>query len=673
MLPNIKITHCFILIFFPAVSWCQTDDPVIGETLESYYRSLEQPLESDARDYVETLEYCRSHPLDLNAAGREDLENLRLFSPILINHFLEYRTALGPLLHACELQAIPGWELPDIRRLLEFASVRTGIESRQTPLLKGLYLGTNECLLRWNRPFPPPYGTMPVEGGPNGLAFRYRHVFDGRIRYGITAENDPGEAFFKGSNRNGFDFYSAHFFIQNPGHLFKTIAIGDYTARLGQGLLLQNGFAPGKTAETVLIARNGRRINPYSSFGEAYFLRGGATTLSLGKHLELTTLFSNKRRDANLPVADTSSAFTDYAFTSVQASGLHRSPGEVSDEKSIREIIGGVNANYINKNGQIGLNGLFIHYDKAWNPSPASYHQFTFRGHQIFGLSADYNWKRHNWYFFGETARSDNGAIASVNGVLVTPDPHVTISALHRYYPAAYQSVYALPFAESSGASNEQGLFLGADIRWIRRWQVNFYADAWRSPWIRFGASGPSRGHEYVARIIWTQSKSFVAYAQWQTKTKEADGSEGLTENTLARFRIHTNYKANRMVELRSRAEWTVFHAGKGPSARGFAAYQEVIYKPLGLPFHGSFRYMVFGTDDYNTRVFTFEDDVSGSVSLPAFSGKGSRYYFNLNWRINKWMRLEARFEQTRQVAVVSGSDAIGNSSVWKIQARMAF
>jgi hypothetical protein len=58
-----------------------------------------------------------------------------------------------------------------------------------------------------------------------------------------------------------------------------------------------------------------------------------------------------------------------------------------------------------------------------------------------------------------------------------------------------------------SGASNEKGLFLGADVRWTRRWQINAYADVWRHPWLRYGVNAPSAGHEYLARVQWQKGK----------------------------------------------------------------------------------------------------------------------------------------------------------------------
>ena len=670
-----KLLAFFVIFIIPVCLSGQTEDPSTGELLENFFRDNEQASESDAQIFLENLENYRQRPLDLNKASRAELLDLRLLNELQVENFLTYRDVLGPFLNVYELQAVPGWELADIRRMLMFAKVSTGLDARHVPLTKGFYQGSDEVLLRWVRPVPSNYPAN-AEGGPNGWAIYYRHFFDNRLRFGFTADNDPGEAFFRKSNKQGFDFYSAHLFAQNLNRTVRALAVGDYSARFGQGLLLQTGFSPGKSAETIAVMRGGRKINAFAAFGETFFFRGAATTIGLSKHVEITALYSSRRRDGNVLLPDTTDLDApEIIFSSLQTSGYHRTPSEIADEKSIREQAGGLSATYLWKNGHLSANGLFLHYDKPFNPSPSPYNQFAFRGQRLTGASLDYNWRRRNWLFFGETARSDNGAIASLNGLLLSPDRHITLTALHRYLPKDYQSVWATPFAETSNASNEQGLYLGADIRYIRRWQLNVYADVWRHPWLRSGVSGPSQGREFLARVLWAKSRNFSAYALWQGEVKERDsqveGQTGLVENRRDRFRVHVIGKVSPVVELRSRVEWTAYSVEGLDRTWGFLAYEEAVVKPTGSPVYGTLRYAVFDTDNYDARVYAFENDLVSAISIPAFSGRGSRFYFNLHWRVNDWLRLEGRYEQTNQVQVVTTSGKTGVERVWKLQARL--
>lgn len=668
------------LFFAPILSSAQNEEPSSAELLENFFRDNESASESDAQQFLENLDLLRDKPLDLNRASREDLLALHLLNEVQVENFLAYRAQFGPLLNEYELQAIPAWGLPDIRRVLPYTNIPTGIDTRNINLLKGFTHGENELLLRWGYPDPPNYSVFgqsrEVEGGPYAVALRYRHTFDSRLRFGFTAESDPGEAIFNKSNPHGFDFYSAHLFVQNLNSRVKALALGDFSARFGQGLLLQTGFSPGKSAETVSVARGGRKLSGYGAFGETFFFRGAGATVALGKHVEITALYSNRRRDGNVQNPDsTDQEAADILFTSLQTSGYHRDSNEIADEKSLQEQVTGLSTTFQWRNGQVSANGLYIAYDKPWNPTLAPYRQFAFRGKSLSGASMDYNWRWRNFFLFGETARSDNGAIATVNGLLLSAHRNVTLSAVQRSLSKDYQSIYAAPFAEVSGASNEKGLYLGADIRWIRRWQLNFYADAWRHPWLRFGVSAPSRGREFLARLQWQKSKRFSAYALWQSETKEHDstlpGIAGLVENRRDRFRLHAISKVNRSVELRSRVEWTRYTIGRAKPTSGYMAYQEAVVKVLGMPLSGAFRYTIFDTEDYDTRVYTYENDLFAAVSIPAFAGRGTRYYMNLQWNVNRWLRLEGRFEQTNTQHAVTDSGTTGRERVWKVQARL--
>ena len=64
---------------------------------------------------------------------------------------------------------------------------------------------------------------------------RFRYSYRTNISIGFTAEKDPGEQFFKGAQKQGFDFYSFHAFYRG-GKYLKSFALGDYQIQLGQGL-----------------------------------------------------------------------------------------------------------------------------------------------------------------------------------------------------------------------------------------------------------------------------------------------------------------------------------------------------------------------------------------------------------------------------------------------------
>ena len=84
-------------------------------------------------------------------------------------------------------------------------------------------------------------------------------------------------------------------------------------------------------------------------------------------------------------------------------------------------------------------------------------------------------------------------------------------------------------------------------------------------------------------------------------------------------------------------------------------------------------RLQYFETDDFNSRIYAYENDVLYGFSIPPFSDKGFRYYLNLNYDLSKKISVWARWAQfiyRNRTEVGSGLDAIPGSrrSELKIQ-----
>src|SRR6185503_7473909 len=101
----------------------------------------------------------------------------------------------------------------------------------------------------------------------------YRYSYKNLLQYGLVGDKDAGEQFLKGAQHSGFDFYSFHLFARNVG-VIQSLAIGDFTVNMGQGLIHWQGLAFKKSAATMSIKRQSAVLRPYNSAGEFYFHRG---------------------------------------------------------------------------------------------------------------------------------------------------------------------------------------------------------------------------------------------------------------------------------------------------------------------------------------------------------------------------------------------------------------
>src|SRR5205814_9976728 len=91
-------------------------------------------------------------------------------------------------------------------------------------------------------------------GGRERFFLRYRYQYKNLLQYGIAADKDAGEQFFKGGQNYGFDFYSFHVFARNMGKV-KAIALGDFTVNMGQGLIQWQSLAFKKSVDVMGIKR----------------------------------------------------------------------------------------------------------------------------------------------------------------------------------------------------------------------------------------------------------------------------------------------------------------------------------------------------------------------------------------------------------------------------------
>lgn len=631
--------------------------------LEDVLQNSEDDSDFDFNTAFEQLEVYLNKPLNLNKANDEDLNSLGLLNDIQIYNFLKYRNEAGSLIALEELQAIPEFDLETIQRILPYISISGDVDDYQVSIPKMMKEGTDEFFIRWSRVLQNQKGFTPLEegqpgsrylGDPNKLYLRYKHSYEGRLSYGFTAEKDSGEEFFKGSNKTGFDFYSAHIFLKDYRKNIKALAIGDFSASFGQGLVLYSGFGYGKSSFTTSIRRNSRVLRPYTSVNETSFLRGIGGTFAFGDQIEFTVFVSFNKRDGNALVPDTLDTESDILFfTSLQNSGLHRTPNEIADEKIIGHLSSGGSLKYKFSNGHIALNALHDRFSQTLQRNPQLYNQFYFNGDRLNNLSLDYAYVFQNFNFFGETAISDNGGWATLNGLLLGLDTKVDLAILHRHFQRDYQAIIANPFSEGSGARNESGIYLGLLFKLNRHWQLSGYFDMYRFPWLRFGVDAPSMGTDLLGRITYTRRRDMTLYMQLRYEAKDIHEPQNdtkadvLVPGELFQARLHFSKKISPAIELRSRLDVGFVNDQVNEPLRGLILYQDFIYKPKFLPFSFNTRFAVFDTDGYAVRYYAYENDLLYTFSIPAYYNEGTRFYFNLRYRPNRNLTLEARYAQT--------------------------
>jgi hypothetical protein len=103
-------------------------------------------------------------------------------------------------------------------------------------------------------------------------------------------------------------------------------------------------------------------------------MRGAAMTWRLGS-FEITGFYSNKNRDANILLVDTLTQEV-LAITSLQQTGLHRTPRELENKNGVGETFLGSNLTWKKSNLHVGLTGYYMELGADYQRNLSFYNQF---------------------------------------------------------------------------------------------------------------------------------------------------------------------------------------------------------------------------------------------------------------------------------------------------------
>lgn len=653
-----KFYFLLVLLFFiEANYYAQAQNPVIESIVEDIVNNTGTE-EQDYSTFIDNLNNFLQNPINLNSTNTEQLEKLIFLSDFQIENLLNHVASTGGMLTIYELQLIDGYTIDVIKKLLPFVKVEEVKEREKVKIHNVLKYGMHKIIpqaqfiIQTQEAYKPVHDTILAES-PNKVfqgdrmkyLLRYRFNYKSKVFAGITMEKDAGEKFAFNNNYYGFDYYSAHFQINDIGKL-KTLTVGDFQAKFGQGLVMWSGFGMGKSSDVLNIRKKAQGIRRYTSTDENKFYRGVGTTFKFND-FEITAFASRKKIDANLEYNDTIDS--DLAeITALQNTGYHRTISEIEDKNVIGESVIGGNISYKHNIFKIGLNSIYYQYDAIINKSDNAYNYFELNENNNFNLSIDYTLFYKKISFFGEAATDKNYGTAFLNGLILDIVPQISFSVLHRYYQKNYTAYYANAFVESSKVNNESGFFYGLIFQPIAKMKISAYADMFKFSWLKSRVNSPSGGVEYLIQTDYYINRRINMYFRWKAETKMNNlpsGSDVIVDVDRQKkdyFRYHISYSASRMLKLRSRIEFSTYNFNNEYES-GFLAYQDVNLILRTVPIGLYFRYAIFETT-YNTRFYEYENDILYSFSVPAYSGRGSRLYFMLKYEILDNIDLRLRY-----------------------------
>lgn len=634
---------------------------------EKYYNELND-IEDFENENQETtfdiLSNLAENKINLNTATKEDLEQIIFLTQPQIEEILEYVYKYGPLRNLGELAMIETLDRPR-RNLLEyFVYIDDNKEKNPFPTLDNIMkYGKNELMATAKIPL------YERKGDKNEyLGYKYKHWMKYNFKYGqyikagITAAQDAGEPFFANKNKYGYDFYSFYVLLRKLGR-FKTIALGRYRTKLGMGLIMNNDLSFGKIASLTSPNIN-NTIRAHSSVSEANYMQGAAATYNIIKGLDVTALVSYRKIDAT-PGDEPNTIQT------IIKTGYHRTGNELNHKHNASQTTIGGNINYFNNGFHVGLSSVYTILDKELTPDVSKqFRRYYLQGKDFMNISTDYGYINYKMSINGETAIDKNGSLATINRITYEAGNDLSLMLLQRFYSYKFQSFFGECFNDGGRVQNESGVYLGLNWAVAPKISIMAYTDYAYFAWPKYRISSASHSFDNFASATYSSNK-FSLNARYRLRFRQMDNKDKtfLRNITEQRARITAGYSIDK---------WQFSIQGdinsniSTENSMGWMISENTSYKNKWLNACVGLSY--FKTDNYDSRIYTYEKGLLYSFSFPAFFGHGIRYYANIRTDFSPKLMLIVKMSTTDYFdrgKISSSYQQIDHSSMSDIEAQL--
>jgi hypothetical protein len=619
--------------------FCQNNkqSETITEIAEQLAADESNPETSEL--FVEQLNELYENPVIINSGDESELSRLFFLSDFQIRSIRDHIEKSGSIVSVYEIASIPGFDRGITEMMIPFVSLKN-VENDNPEKIK----------LRNN--FLSNFINKPGESDTSSPGSQWRvlskyKITAGPFTSGLTSEKDAGEKFLSGSPPLP-DFLSSYFSYSGKG-IIRKIIVGDFSASFGQGTNINTRMRPGSSTTASVYISGHDEIKPHTSSDENNFFRGAAMTISAGK-MDLSLFFSHNRKDASISWSADSS---EKWVTNLYNTGLHNSESLLSKKDAVAETSFGINLN---------CNIPLFRFGLTWTESRFSLplvltgsdpeDVFGFVGKMNGVCSVYYNSLIKRILLFGEFSTDYTFDLAMVQGVSLRPSDRLSINFLYRNYSPGFTSFHGKGPGNGSSTANESGILGNFTFEAAKHLFISAGCDIAWFPWLKYRTSFPSRAIKQEIKIRYMPDENFTAEASYNYRFSMSDANDeqgiaGVSELTARTLKGIIKYSPIARITLTTRIDLKIVDES---GSRGMLLLQDISYRLRQVPVTILIRHCIFSTDDWDSRIYAYENDLLYNFSIPALSGRGSRSYLMAEWEIRDKAEFRIKYGLTTQI-----------------------
>ena len=656
---KVKIILILSLIFLSSWSFGQETklSDIIISTAEDLAADDSDP--EAAATYIERLYELSENPVRLNTSDQDEISRLFFLTDFQVKILIDYFQSSGRIVSVYELANIPGFDKETAEMMIPFISLES-----KTAMTSDSAGWRNTSITNFS--LKTGIEDTTSSGSPWKMLTKYKFSA-GNFSGGVTAEKDPGEKILTG-NPPLPDFLSAHIMYNGYG-LIRRIIVGDYSARFGQGTNINTGISSGLSLSSPGYMSARDEIKPYTSTDENNFFRGIATQFTY-KDFGLSVFYSKNNKDATIAsTADSSESYIENFYLA----GLHNTPSTLIKKDAISEFAYGINLSYNFKSVRIGLTWSGTRFSLpviiAGN-DPADIYKFDGHGNNIYSLS--YNGLIKRILLYGEFSLSEIKKYTVVQGLSFRPSDRLTINFLYRNCSGGFISFHGKGPGNGSSTGNENTILGNFTFEAARHLFISGGYNLQHFLWLKYRCSAPTLGMKEEIRFKFLPTEKLTVDGSYNYRYSMVDSIEtiwipGQKETITKSFKCSFRYNLNDNLTLGTRIDYKISDPG---GSKGTLILQDINYKFRKIPITVWLRYCLFKTDNWDSRLYAYENDMLYSFSIPALSGAGSTSYIMVKWEIANFAEIRLKYGLT---SVAENRNDSQNRNEIKIQFRIWF
>lgn len=471
-------------------------------------------------------------------------------------------------------------------------------------------------------------------GNPWNQTIRYRLTVNKHLSAGLTLDKDAGERFHH--HLPYYDSYGIFASYKSNSGWLRNAVIGHYRLRLGSGLVINQIPNMGKNIAFDSFTKQGIQLSPSASTTNDA-LQGAASEMRFGTYAQWRVLAFASCRMIDGTLRHKASNDEPY-ISALHNDGYHRTLKEEAYRNRLCMSVFGM---HIGNRGQwyeIGLNTAYTMFNLDYIRNTQTYNKNFFRGHKLAQISVDYHAMLWGFEMRGETALSDNGGLATIAAIQrpILDDTWV-ITMLYRYFDSRYQQLHASVPSESSSMQNERGCSFLIQGQPFRHWRSTLRADYFHFTAPQYHIDHPIRGWEANADIRY-ERRRWSESIQYKLKHKEDNQSPYFRHTLSNRLQYQISRFYYSRLQLNAR-----LYSSQIVTSQGYSASLALGCKGDHCPISAEIQASAFKTDDYDTRIYISERQLSYSYSFPMLYGQGVRYTIYSALKIGP-CRIEAKY-----------------------------